>query len=76
MRVAGCGFVTDKGGHMAEFDGKVVLITGAARGQGRSHAVALAREERTAPLHATICVRLVTAMSTLQYSATSNLSAV
>jgi len=29
---------------MAEFDGKVVLITGAARGQGRSHAVALARE--------------------------------
>jgi NAD(P)-dependent dehydrogenase (short-subunit alcohol dehydrogenase family) len=26
------------------FDGKVVLITGGARGQGRSHAVALARE--------------------------------
>jgi SDR family mycofactocin-dependent oxidoreductase len=28
---------------MGEFDGKVVFITGAARGQGRSHAVALAR---------------------------------
>lgn len=26
------------------FDGKVVLITGGARGQGRSHAIALARE--------------------------------
>jgi (+)-trans-carveol dehydrogenase len=29
---------------MGEFDGKVAFITGAARGQGRSHAVALARE--------------------------------
>ena len=29
---------------MGEFDGKVALITGAARGQGRSHAMALARE--------------------------------
>ena len=29
---------------MGEFEGKVALITGAARGQGRSHAVALARE--------------------------------
>jgi (+)-trans-carveol dehydrogenase len=29
---------------MGDFDGKVVLITGGARGQGRSHAVALARE--------------------------------
>jgi NAD(P)-dependent dehydrogenase (short-subunit alcohol dehydrogenase family) len=29
---------------MGEFDGKVALITGAARGQGRSHAVALAAE--------------------------------
>jgi NAD(P)-dependent dehydrogenase (short-subunit alcohol dehydrogenase family) len=29
---------------MGDFDGKVALITGAARGQGRSHAVALARE--------------------------------
>ncbi len=29
---------------MGEFDRKVVLITGGARGQGRSHAVALARE--------------------------------
>jgi SDR family mycofactocin-dependent oxidoreductase len=29
---------------MGRFDGKVVLITGAARGQGRSHALALARE--------------------------------
>jgi NAD(P)-dependent dehydrogenase (short-subunit alcohol dehydrogenase family) len=29
---------------MGDFDGKVVLITGGARGQGRSHALALARE--------------------------------
>jgi NAD(P)-dependent dehydrogenase (short-subunit alcohol dehydrogenase family) len=29
---------------MGRFDGKVVFITGAARGQGRSHAIALARE--------------------------------
>jgi NAD(P)-dependent dehydrogenase (short-subunit alcohol dehydrogenase family) len=29
---------------MGEFDGKVALITGGARGQGRSHAVALAKE--------------------------------
>jgi SDR family mycofactocin-dependent oxidoreductase len=29
---------------MGRFDGKVVLITGGARGQGRSHAVAFARE--------------------------------
>ncbi|MBW0100541.1 mycofactocin-coupled SDR family oxidoreductase, partial [Pseudonocardia sp. KRD-184] len=29
---------------MGKFDGKVVLITGGARGQGRSHAVAFARE--------------------------------
>src|SRR3984957_8098093 len=43
-RVRGVRYVRDKGGHMGEFDGKVVLITGAARGQGRSHAIALARE--------------------------------
>ena len=29
---------------MGAADGKVALITGGARGQGRSHAVALARE--------------------------------
>lgn len=29
---------------MAKFDGKVVLITGGARGQGRSHALTFARE--------------------------------
>src|SRR5699024_5951744 len=29
---------------MGQLDGKVALITGAARGQGRSHAVRLARE--------------------------------
>jgi len=29
---------------MGRFDGKVVMITGAARGQGRSHAIAFARE--------------------------------
>jgi NAD(P)-dependent dehydrogenase (short-subunit alcohol dehydrogenase family) len=29
---------------MGRFEGRVVLVTGAARGQGRSHAVALARE--------------------------------
>ena len=29
---------------MASLDGKVALVTGAARGQGRSHALALAAE--------------------------------
>src|SRR5260370_23552424 len=29
---------------MGRFDGKVVLVTGGARGQGRSHALAFARE--------------------------------
>jgi NAD(P)-dependent dehydrogenase (short-subunit alcohol dehydrogenase family) len=29
---------------MGSFDGRVAFITGGARGQGRSHAVALARE--------------------------------
>jgi NAD(P)-dependent dehydrogenase (short-subunit alcohol dehydrogenase family) len=29
---------------MGRFDGKVVLITGGARGQGRSHAVRFARD--------------------------------
>src|SRR5580704_8515437 len=36
---------TVRGGLMAgRLEGKVALITGAARGQGRSHALALARE--------------------------------
>src|SRR5205823_9165967 len=35
----------EKGAHrMGRMDGKVVLITGAARGQGRSHALRLAEE--------------------------------
>ena len=29
---------------MGRLDGKVVLVTGAARGQGRAHAVTMARE--------------------------------
>ena len=29
---------------MGQLDGKVAFITGAARGQGRSHAITLARE--------------------------------
>ena len=29
---------------MGRFDGRVAVVTGAARGQGRAHAVALARE--------------------------------
>ena len=29
---------------MGEFDGKVVFITGIARGQGRNHAIRFARE--------------------------------
>ena len=33
-----------KGGAMGKLDGKVAFITGAARGQGRSHAVRLAQE--------------------------------
>src|SRR5262249_27164301 len=33
-----------------QFDGKVVLITGAARGQGRNHAVAFARQGANAIL--------------------------
>lgn len=35
---------------MGTFDGKVALITGGARGQGRSHAIALAREGATIAL--------------------------
>ena len=30
---------------MSRLQGKVVLVTGAARGQGRAHALAFAREE-------------------------------
>jgi NAD(P)-dependent dehydrogenase (short-subunit alcohol dehydrogenase family) len=37
-------FSPAKGPVMAKLDGKVALITGAARGQGRSHAVRLAEE--------------------------------
>jgi SDR family mycofactocin-dependent oxidoreductase len=33
-----------KGGNMGKLEGKVAFITGAARGQGRSHAVRLAQE--------------------------------
>ena len=38
-------FITTKGGNMTgKLEGKVAFITGAARGQGRSHAVRLAQE--------------------------------
>jgi SDR family mycofactocin-dependent oxidoreductase len=38
-------FITTKGGNMTgKLEGKVAFITGAARGQGRSHAITLARE--------------------------------
>ncbi len=40
-----CGRPGQQGGtEVGRFDGKTALITGAARGQGRSHAIALARE--------------------------------
>src|SRR5215471_9281892 len=40
-----CLHFTSTGGRdMGRMDGKVALITGAARGQGRSHAVRLAQE--------------------------------
>lgn len=32
---------------MGRLDGKVAVVTGAARGQGRAHAIALAREGAT-----------------------------
>src|SRR6202012_4964014 len=35
---------TTKETHMGQLDGKVAVIAGAARGQGRSHAIPLARE--------------------------------
>src|SRR5690606_28439581 len=38
------GVDDDRENIMGALDGKVVFITGAARGQGRSHAVRLARE--------------------------------
>jgi (+)-trans-carveol dehydrogenase len=38
-------FITTEGGNMTgKLEGKVAFITGAARGQGRSHAITLARE--------------------------------
>ena len=37
---------TSRGGVMARFEGKVALVTGGARGQGRSHAVRLAARGR------------------------------
>ena len=33
-----------EGGVMGEVEGRVALVTGAARGQGRAHAIALANE--------------------------------
>src|SRR6187397_1695038 len=43
--IAGRPARTTYGDHMAgKLDGKVAFITGAARGQGRAHAIAMARE--------------------------------
>jgi SDR family mycofactocin-dependent oxidoreductase len=52
MEAAGTGYrgrckvaaINDKESHMGRVDGKVAVITGAGRGQGRSHAVTLASE--------------------------------
>ena len=47
---------------MGRLDGKVVVISGAARGQGRSHAVALAREGATI-VGFDICEKLATVLT-------------
>jgi len=48
---------------MGKLDGKVAIITGAARGQGRSHALTLAREGAEI-----VAVDIAHDMKTLQYS--------
>ncbi len=51
---------------MGRLDGKVALVTGAARGQGRSHAVTLAREGADI-----IAVDIVEQIDTVEYSLAS-----
>jgi NAD(P)-dependent dehydrogenase (short-subunit alcohol dehydrogenase family) len=44
---------------MGQLDGSVALITGAARGQGRSHALAFAEEGADLHVASTVCDRFL-----------------